>query len=113
MHSPFYNRRVALTLLVRHRPVVRVEPDLVHPQMWRVRLPAGGLCGILNLARAKDAALDLAEAIEARKTPHKSPLKSLIDFEWSSSPIAPNGTARVQRRNDAINAPVPANGGGR
>jgi hypothetical protein len=80
MHTPFFNRRVALTLLVRHRPVLRVEPDVVNPQMWRVRHPDGGLSDITNLARAKDAALDLAEGIEARKTTHKSPLKSLTNF---------------------------------
>jgi hypothetical protein len=41
-----------------------------------------------NLSRAKDVALDIADGIEARKNPHKSPLKSLRNFWWSRAPVA-------------------------
>ena len=101
MHNPFINHRVrlaaavarkptrtALTLSVGRRPVLRIEPDLTYPRMWRVRLPSGALSDMANLARAKDAATDIAEGIEAQKNPHKSPLKSLRNFSWSSAPVA-------------------------
>jgi hypothetical protein len=77
-----------LTLSVGHRPVLRIEPDMVYSGMWRVRLPSGALSDMANLARAKDAATDIAEGIEAQKNPHKSPLKSLRNFSWSRAPIA-------------------------
>ena len=44
--------------LYRDRRVVgRVVPDAKWPGMWRVQLP-GGLSEMVNLARARDAALD-------------------------------------------------------
>ena len=70
------------------REVLRIERDKNYPAMWRIKLPNGGLSDLVNISRATDAALDLAEAIEHRKTPHKSPLKSLNNFKWSSQPIA-------------------------
>jgi hypothetical protein len=78
-----------MTLHIGRRPVMRIERDSVYPQMWRVRRPDGSLSDMVNLTRAKDAALDVAEGIEGRKNPHKSPLKSLSNFSWSRSPIAP------------------------
>jgi hypothetical protein len=77
----------ALTLSVGRRPTLRIEPDLTYSGMWRVRLPSGTLSDMANLSRAKDAALDIAEGIEARKNPHKSPLKFLRNFSWSPAPI--------------------------
>jgi hypothetical protein len=47
-----------------------------------------------NMSRAKDAALDMAEGIEARKKPHKPPLKSLRNFSWSRALIAQREGAR-------------------
>jgi hypothetical protein len=76
------------TLFVGRRRVLQIERDAQYPQMWRVRLPDGGLSDMVNLTRAKEAALDIAEGIEARKTPHKSSLKSLKDFSWSRAPVA-------------------------
>jgi hypothetical protein len=81
--------RSALTLSVGRQPVLRVEPDSTYSGMWRVRLPSGALTDMANLSRAKDVALDIAEGIEARKTPHKSPLKNLRNFFWSRAPITP------------------------
>ena len=44
------------------RPLARLVPDKVCPQMWRVVRPDGGLSGLLNRARAKDMAFGLAES---------------------------------------------------
>jgi hypothetical protein len=77
----------ALILFVGRKPVLRIERDHTHRAMWRIRLPGGGLSDIANIARIKDAALDMAEGIEARKTPHKLPLKSLTNFHWVPSPV--------------------------
>jgi len=40
--------------------LVTVEPDAKWPKMYRVRLPNGCLTDMVNLSRAKDAALSLA-----------------------------------------------------
>jgi len=72
------------TLFVGRRRTIQIERDSKYSQMWRVRLPDGSLSDMVNLTRAKDAALDIAEGIEGRKNPHKSPLESLANFSWSS-----------------------------
>ena len=76
------------TLFVGRRRVLRIERDGEHPQMWRVQWPDGALSDAVNLTRAKDAAEDFAEGLEARKIAHKSPLKLLGNFSWSRSPVA-------------------------
>jgi hypothetical protein len=94
----------ALVLFVGRKPVLRIERDGVFESMWRVKLPTGGLSDMLNVSRAKDLALDIAEGIEARKTPHKSPLKSLTNFSWSPSPMSQNdegGSPTFDRVTDA------------
>jgi hypothetical protein len=77
-------------LFVGKRKLLQIERDAKYPQMWRVRLSDGSLTDGVNLARAKDAALDIAEGIEARKNAHKSPLKLLANFSWSRPPVAPS-----------------------
>jgi hypothetical protein len=42
-------------------PLVWVEPDSVYPNMWRVVWPDGRVSDMVNLARAKDAALVLCQ----------------------------------------------------
>jgi hypothetical protein len=37
-----------------------ILPDIKWPQMWRIRKPDGSLTDMVNLSRAKDAALVLA-----------------------------------------------------
>jgi hypothetical protein len=64
-----------MTLFIGRRRSLRVVRDKAYPAMWRVELPDGTLTDMVNLTRAKDAALDIAEGIENRKNPHKSPLK--------------------------------------
>jgi hypothetical protein len=97
-----------MILFVNKRRVLQIERDAEYPQMWRVRWPDGSLGDMVNLARAKDAAQDIAEGIEARKTPHKFPLKSLKFFWRSRSPVAPNGLGATQRpdltQNHAVGA---------
>jgi hypothetical protein len=42
---------------LHHGAIVTVEPDRTYPGLFRVRLPDGDLSEILNLSRAKDAAI--------------------------------------------------------
>jgi hypothetical protein len=51
-----------LRLGKRGRLLASIEPDPEWPGMWRVRLPNGHLTDMVNLARAKDAAIALALA---------------------------------------------------
>jgi hypothetical protein len=48
--------------LLSNRGVVlaSIEPDLIWPRMWRVRLPDGYLTDMVNLSRGKDTAASLA-----------------------------------------------------
>jgi len=41
-------------------PLVTIEPDSNYPGMYRLRFPEGGLSDMVNLTRAKDAAMTLA-----------------------------------------------------
>jgi hypothetical protein len=74
-------------------PILHVVPDAIQPGMWRIRFPDGALSDMVNLSRAKDAAVDIAEGIQARKKPHKWSLKPLQNFVWSASPISSNQSA--------------------
>jgi hypothetical protein len=47
-------------LVFRGRVVAALEPESSYPNMWRVRLPGGHVTDIVNLIRAKDAAVCLA-----------------------------------------------------
>jgi hypothetical protein len=47
-------------LLFRRRLVASVEPDSKYPNLWRARLPSGQVSDMVNLTRAKDAAVCLA-----------------------------------------------------
>jgi hypothetical protein len=38
-------------------PLVRIVPDVVYPNMWRMAWPDGRLSDLANLARIKDAAV--------------------------------------------------------
>jgi hypothetical protein len=48
--------------LNRGRVLATVVPDEIWPGMWRARLPDGHLADMVNLSRAKDAAVSLALA---------------------------------------------------
>jgi hypothetical protein len=59
--------------MMRLRPRYRsrsIEPDAVHTDMWRVRRMDGTLTDMVNLTRAKDAAMAIALAeLNAQETP--------------------------------------------
>jgi len=51
-------------LMVCGRLVATIIPDATWPKMWRVQLPNGHVTDMVNITRAKDAALTLgAEAL--------------------------------------------------
>jgi hypothetical protein len=81
----FLNKRTAAA--------AAIVPDDRWPGQWRVVRPNGSVSDHVNLTRAKDAALDQAEGLEARKRPQKSPLKILDNFRWSASPVHKNELA--------------------
>jgi hypothetical protein len=67
--------------------LVRIIPD---GQLYRIEWPDIGLSDLVNLTRAKAAALEWAErkaVTEDRKLPVARRLKSLNNFWWSSSPM--------------------------
>jgi hypothetical protein len=43
-----------------HRALIQIERDSKYPDMWRVVRPDGSLTDIVNMTRAKDAAMSLA-----------------------------------------------------
>jgi hypothetical protein len=47
-------------LKLGRKVLVSIEPDPKWPKMWRIRLADGSLSGMLNLARAHDAARTIA-----------------------------------------------------
>jgi hypothetical protein len=49
------------------RVLAAIEPDQTWPSMWRVRLPEGFLTDMVNLSRAKDAAVAHALATLNRR----------------------------------------------
>ena len=58
------------------RLLATVEPDATWPKMYRVRLPDDRLTDMVNLSRAKDAAVALAMAAlnsDIRQTPVAAP----------------------------------------
>ena len=73
--------------------LVRIIPD---GQLYRIEWPDIGLSDLVNLTRAKAAALEWAErkaVTEDRKLPVARRLKSLDNFWWSSSPVCSNEQA--------------------
>jgi hypothetical protein len=50
------------------RVVATIERDSEYPELWRVRLPSGHLIDMVNLTRARDAAVCLAlSALDERR----------------------------------------------
>jgi hypothetical protein len=92
--DPFkWKRHGAEWRLYRDRRVVgRVVPDAKWPGMWRVQLP-GGLSEMVNLARARGAALDWS----ATPRCHKVLQQNQRRFSAPASPVRLN--RRPARRN--------------
>ena len=59
----------------RAAAIVSVVPDQAYSGMWRVRLPDGSLTDMVNLTRAKDAALHHALTALNRKPEAKEPVQ--------------------------------------
>jgi hypothetical protein len=100
--------RAGLFIANRRTPAVVIVPDETWPGQWRVIEPDGSLSDHTNLARAMDAALDQAEAVEAQKRPHKSPLKTLNNFRWSALPMREKSAPHAE---GCVNSPACADGG--
>lgn len=87
------------------RALVRVLPC---GPLYCVELPDSGPSPIANLSRCKDAAREWAErraAIGDRKSNAARRLKSLDNFWWSASPVAPDD-------NFWPSSPIPPNAAG-
>jgi hypothetical protein len=80
-------------------PLVRVEPDSVYPDMWRVVWPDGRVSDVANFARSKDAALVLCQ--------RGPPARDLSRLHWKISPLdSPSGgRTRVLAATPAHRAP--------
>jgi hypothetical protein len=82
--------RQALHYGASRKPIALVVPDANYPGvMWRIRWPDGRLSGMVNLARAKDAAMALAE----HGPPHRNPQR--LHWELHRSESLSGGRGRV------------------
>jgi hypothetical protein len=50
-------------------PIAVIVPDSVYPGVYRIRWPSGELSDMVNLSRAKDAALAICERGPPRRDP--------------------------------------------
>jgi hypothetical protein len=95
------------------RPLLHVVPDAVHPEMWRVQYPDGRLTDMVNLTRAKDAAVSialgmLAAASEVQETPQGEPPSAFepdplgeVATEPQSAPATIPGTTNQEAMRSA------------
>jgi hypothetical protein len=87
-------------------PVAEIAPDAKWPGMWRVRMADGRLSDMVNLTRARDAAMELAVAVlnrqdSARHGVGASPMR---ETDPQATPIAP----ALETHSDEAPAGVPA-----
>lgn len=81
-------------------PLARVVPDAKYPGIvWRIRWPDGQLSAMANLARAKDAAMAIAERGPPRRDPRL--------LRWKQAHESPSAGRR------RVRASVPATGAAR
>src|SRR6516164_6451733 len=79
------------------KPILELVVDS-EQGLWRIAWPDIGLSDRTNLTRAKAAALEWAERkvlTEGRNWSVARRLKSLNNFSWSASYIAPNSQAAI------------------
>ena len=79
------------------KPILELVADS-EQGLWRIAWPDIGLSDRTNLTRAKAAALEWAEwkvLTEGRNWSVARRLKSLNNFSWSASYIAPNSQAAI------------------
>jgi hypothetical protein len=81
--------------------LVRVEPDSVYTGMWRIVWPDGRASDMVNLTRAKDAALLLCQ--------RGPPARDLARLDWRLTPLdsLPGGRRRVKSTKPAHRASRP------
>ncbi len=77
-------RENALLLDGKGAPLAHIVPDGRHPSMWRVQLPDGHLTDMVNLTRAKDAAVSIVLGLlnkkQCRETSAEAPsIRSLAE----------------------------------
>jgi hypothetical protein len=82
----------------RRCAVLDVVRDETHPQMWRIRCPDDRLSDIVNLSRAKDAAISVALGILNRSR-ESAPVTPPMRQNESPTTLVPS---------DSENAPEPA-----
>jgi hypothetical protein len=70
------------------RTVARVVPDSKYPGMWRVRLP-GGLSDMVNLSRARDAALGFAAWRIGQRQEAAKPRQKTVENQGAFSAPSP------------------------
>ena len=66
--------------------LARIVADNVYPSMWRVKMPSGKLSDMVNLTRAKDAAMSIVLSTlnreqEVQETASEAPPTAPNDFE--------------------------------
>jgi hypothetical protein len=66
--------KVGYALYHANARLVRIVPDDVHPNMWRMLWPDGRLSDMANLSRIKDAAAVICE--------REAPGKDRLRFHW-------------------------------
>jgi hypothetical protein len=72
-------------------PLAEIAPDANWPGMWRVRWPDGSLSDMVNLSRAKDAAIAIAE--------RGPPARNRRLLSWRAAYVEEAATASVVRPN--------------
>lgn len=83
-------RRCELFRHGQRAPVALIEPDAAHPGMWRFRLlPDGPLSDMVNLSRARDAAVGLIVA--------RACAGALAPGPRRASPVRPTASSLAQR----------------
>lgn len=87
------------------RVLASVEPDATWPGLWRVRVPDGSLTEMVNLTRAKDAAVSVALAALNAQT-STAPRRRTHDRSCARVATAANKTLKHKRptANSAVQA---------
>jgi hypothetical protein len=92
------DRGLSLHLRQAKSPLLWVVADATYPGMWRIRLPDDRLSDMVNLERAKDAALSVALGALNPKTGYR-------ESRPEAPPARSSGWSAVQPPNAAFNRP--------
>ena len=86
--------KYALHVEGRRGAVLDVVRDETHPQMWRIRCPDDRLSDIVNLSRAKDAAISVALGILNRSR-ESAPVTPPMRQNESPATLVPDAPERI------------------